>query len=148
MVAAFRFVPDRPAMIRIVTEDSDRYVRETAQGVLRGARAAVRVKSGAVRSRITMRQMRLNTAGVTYRVKAEHKRSMLEHEGAQEHDIRPRPRRRRRNGVMVFYWARVGQVVYRTYVRHPGTRGSKFLTRPLVLVAGSRGFRIDTNPVG
>lgn len=54
---------------------------------------------------------------------------MPHHDGSLPHIIRAR-----RGRVLRFEWR--GQVVFRQQVRHPGTRGTKFLTRALPFAAG------------
>lgn len=54
---------------------------------------------------------------------------MHEHDGTVPHIIRPRRRRALR-------FIAGGQVVFTRRVRHPGTRGSYFLTRALPLAGG------------
>ena len=53
-----------------------------------------------------------------------------EHDGTHPHIIRPRRRKALRFQVN-------GQVVFAQRVKHPGTRGSKFLTRALPLAGGN-----------
>lgn len=53
---------------------------------------------------------------------------MPHHDGSPPHIIRAR-----RAKALRFEWR--GQVVFRRQVRHPGTRGTKFLTRALPLAA-------------
>lgn len=53
---------------------------------------------------------------------------MPHHDGTPPHVIRAR-----RAKTLRFVWR--GQVVFRRQVRHPGTRGTKFLTRALPLAA-------------
>lgn len=55
--------------------------------------------------------------------------ALIEHDGTRPHIIRPHLRKRLRFKVK-------GRVVYATVVRHPGTRGSHFLTIPLRRYAG------------
>lgn len=72
------------------------------------------------------------------------KYAMPIHEGARAHTIRPR----NPDGVLRFYWARVGYVVYLKRVNHPGVGGTPFLTSSLADVARSLGFVVvrDLSP--
>lgn len=47
----------------------------------------------------------------------------MHHEGTIPHFIFPNTAK-----VLRFYWERVGRVVYRSFVRHPGTVANKYLT--------------------
>jgi hypothetical protein len=49
-------------------------------------------------------------------------------QGAAPHVIRPK----RKNGMLVFYWAKVGRVVHLRRVNHPGNRGYYWAERGLV----------------
>ena len=55
---------------------------------------------------------------------ADHPIALIHHEGSRPHVIRPR----REGGRLVFFSRRAGRVVYAKQVRHPGTKGTKFLT--------------------
>lgn len=126
--AAVREVP-----IQLVTP----MVRDTGRQVERGAKGMVRVQSGAVRAGISS-TLRVTGTRVTMRVAASHPRSLLEHDGAKAHPIEARL-----HGPMLrFYWAKVGRVVFFRRVSHPGTRGSHFLTSPLVLFGVRAGFKV------
>lgn len=43
---------------------------------------------------------------------------------------------------LVFYWRKVGRVVHRRSVNHPGTKAQPYLTDALLKVAPTRGFRV------
>lgn len=49
------------------------------------------------------------------------------HEGARPHKIAPRASNP--SGLLRFWWARVGVIVYRRSVNHPGNRPNPYLTR-------------------
>lgn len=54
------------------------------------------------------------------------KYALYVHEGTVSHPIRAKG-----NGRLVFYWPRVGAVVYVRAVQHPGTKPQRFLTEAL-----------------
>lgn len=60
--------------------------------------------------------------------------------GARRHLIRPTGDKK----WLRFYWRRVGHVVYRKQVNHPGQSGKGYLRIPLVAVATRYGFRVIT----
>lgn len=43
---------------------------------------------------------------------------------------------------LVFYWRRVGRVVRRSRVSHPGTTAQPYMTDALLRIAPARGFRV------
>lgn len=49
------------------------------------------------------------------------------HEGAKRHKIVPRASNP--SGLLRFWWGRVGAIVYRKSVNHPGNRPNPYLTR-------------------
>lgn len=61
--------------------------------------------------------------------------------GAGPHAIKPRKAK-----ALVFYWPRVGSVVVFSSVRHPGVRGTGFLTWSLA-DAGARSAQVVIEPV-
>lgn len=98
-----------------------------------GARSMVRVRTG--RLRASIRRNRGATKRHAYveviaggRARTFHY-TMFEHDGTRPHIIRPR-----RKKALRFHTA--GVVVFATKVRHPGTRGSRFLERALPLAGG------------
>ena len=56
------------------------------------------------------------------------------HEGTHPHVIKARP-----SGKMVFFWRKVGRVVFRDKVFHPGARANPFLVKALRSVFGGPG---------
>lgn len=62
--------------------------------------------------------------------------------GARRHYIPLTPKAKGK--WLRFYWRRVGRVVYRKQVNHPGQPGKGYLRIPLVLVATRHGFRVMT----
>ncbi len=112
-------------------------VRKIGQRVERGAKSTVRVKSGAVKGSIES-SLRTTRSKVTWTVGAYHRRSMLEHEGSPKHPIKMKPG----GPILTFYWERVGHVVHFPSVKHPGTKGSKFLTSPLRKQGAKGGFKV------
>jgi hypothetical protein len=58
--------------------------------------------------------------------------------GAKPHRIEPgRP-----PWALRFYWRKVGRVVYRSHVNHPGQSGKGWLTGPLTSEARRRGWKV------
>lgn len=134
---AVRIQLNRTAIRAVPIELVTPFIRDVGGQVERGARRAVRVRSGAVRASIRS-TFKISGTKVTKSISATHERAMLEHEGAKAHTIAQRP-----GGPMLrFYWTKVGHVVYFTRVNHPGTKGSKFLTSPLLLYGLRNGFTV------
>ena len=67
--------------------------------------------------------------------------SMALHEGARPHQIRPR----NPGGLLKFYWARAGRVVYFKSVNHPGIGGTPFLTSSMSDACRPLGFVVVRN---
>jgi hypothetical protein len=105
--------------------------------VLTDAKRTVRVDTGRLRaslnSKITVRLYTING-----RIGSRVKYSLVEHNGAKKHVIRAV-----RGQYMKFYWKKVGKVVWLRRVNHPGTRGSFYLTTPMIKLLPPRGFRVS-----
>lgn len=111
-------------------------VRKVTRRVESGARRKVNVSSGRTKASI-YRTVRTTPYTVTGKVGAESPWVLIEHDGAKPHIIRPRKAR-----ALRFYWKRVGSVVTFARVNHPGRKGSKFLTDPLVVEGPRHNFRV------
>lgn len=118
-------------------------VRKVGRQVERGARSTVRVKSGSVRNLIES-SLRTTRSKVIWTIGAYHRRSMLEHEGSLPHPIKMKPG----GPVLTFYWEKAGEVVHFASVKHPGTKGSKFLTTPLLKHGARSGFKVTITKGG
>ena len=119
----FLFVTDRGGP---VIRDLDRRMTR----VQFGARSLVRVRTGFLLSTIR-KQPGFSATSVYVDLVAGRPRSPLagiEEFGTPPHEIRARRRKSLR-------FVMNGQVVFRTRVMHPGTRGTHFLTRSLILAA-------------
>lgn len=95
-----------------------------------GARSRVRVRTGTLLSTIRKNPGR-SALGQYVDVKAGGRGAryvMIEHEGSRPHKIVARRRKMLR-------FVQNGQTVFRRSVNHPGTTGTFFLTRSLVLAA-------------
>ena len=136
---AVRLVLDRDAVRRIPLDLVSPLVRTVAQPVERGAKRTVRIRTGAVRAGIGSKT-RTTATKIVVKINSAHPRSMLEHNGAKPHKIplKPRPP----GPLLRFYWPKVGHVVFLRQVSHPGTKGSEFLTKPLVKHGEASGFRV------
>ena len=131
------FVPDIPAMENLSYQLASEITEDLARLVYGGAWKMVRVKTGATRRGITLTRKPERRFRVGWTVNATHKVSMIEHEGARRHKIKPR----RKGGMLVFHWDKVGRVVRLAQVDHPGRTGSKFLTTPLLMEGARMNFR-------
>jgi hypothetical protein len=83
-------------------------------------------RPGTLRDSIVVRLARGGPQGVSAIVGSEDPIALWHHEGTVPHVIVPRRRR-----WLVFYWRRVGAVVFAKRVNHPGTRPNRFLTNAL-----------------
>lgn len=138
---AVKIVLDREAVRRVPQDLVRPLVDKTARKVHRGALSTVRVRTGAVRAGIAVTRSTTATK-VSSTITAHHGRSLLEHEGSPRHPIRQRPG----GPLLTFFWRRVGRVVHFHSVKHPGTKGSKFLTKPLVKFGKRAGFEVTITP--
>jgi hypothetical protein len=132
-VGAVKFYPDEPGLF--VRDPDGPVFRDLERRMTRsqhGAQRMVGVSSGRLLS--TIRKQR----STYYRepavlVLAGSPRTtrylMAHHDGSHPHIIRARRRRALR-------FTAGGKVIFRTSVRHPGTRGTFFLTRALPLAGG------------
>lgn len=85
------------------------------------ARTKVNVRSGELRDSIGHRAWQEGPRA-RLRVFATAPHAKWVHDGTRAHEIRPRYAR-----ALRFYWPRVGGVVFRQRVWHPGYRGNPFL---------------------
>lgn len=60
--------------------------------------------------------------------------SVFVHEGTPPHTIKARPKKK-----LMFFWRKVGHVIFDDKVRHPGTRANPFLSSALRKVFGGPG---------
>jgi hypothetical protein len=114
--------PNGPVMRRLIQDGE--FVKDRAKQYVRvhkpvpGERRKRR--PGTLRDSIVKR---IRSAGVV-EVGSEDDIALIEHEGSHPHVITGNPR-------LVFFWPKVGRVVAFPKVNHPGTTGSKYLTRAL-----------------
>lgn len=83
-------------------------------------------RPGTLRDSIVVRLARGGPFGVSALVGSDDPIALWHHEGTVPHVIRPRNRR-----WLVFYWRRVGRVVFAKRVNHPGTQPNRFLVKAL-----------------
>lgn len=131
------FVPDKIAMDRefrswegMVGRDLNRRLRtlefRAQQTVGVSSPNPTRVyPGGALRTSIHIERETPTTEGLEGKVGSNRSYAKVHHEGSRPHVIVPR----RRGGVLRFWWAKVGRIVYRKRVNHPGTRPNPYLTR-------------------
>ena len=142
-MAEIRIRVDAQARNRIVTGLARDHVEATANLVAAGARSIVRPgKTGRVKGSIDVQQITVNSQRVRYAVLASNEHSVLEHQGARKHVIKPR----RRGGMLRFYWEKIGEDVAFPMVNHPGMKGTKFLVKPLEKFGKKRGYTITIVP--
>lgn len=116
--------PNGPVMRRLIQDGE--FVKDRARQYVR----VYKPLPGPVRKRRpgTLRDSivkRVRSAGVV-EVGSEDDIALIEHEGSKSHVIKARnvPK-------LVFFWPKRGQVVAFKQVTHPGTLGSKYLTKAL-----------------
>lgn len=83
-------------------------------------------RPGTLRDSIVSRLAVGGTHGLAVLVGSEDKMAMWHHEGTVPHVIAARRKPR-----LVFFWPRVGKVVYLKRVSHPGTQPNRYLTLAL-----------------
>lgn len=83
-------------------------------------------RPGTLRDSIVVRLARGGPNGVSALIGSDDPIALWHHEGTVPHVIVPRRARR-----LVFYWPRVGAVVFAKHVNHPGTRPNRYLTNAL-----------------
>jgi hypothetical protein len=134
---SFRFLPGEPKNFAY-TEPSIRndLQRRMKTRVLPAAKRFVGVDTGRLRANTREQSGVLATgpfsqvvSGWTGTQGGARSYVMPHHDGAPPHIIRAR----RPGGKLRFQWQ--GQVVFRAQVRHPGNRGTRFLTRALPYAA-------------
>lgn len=136
-MALIEYVNDDIACEIVSYRLADEITEDLARLVYSGAWKMVRVKTGATRRGISLTRKPTQRYRVGWTVNATHKISMIEHQGAKRHKIRPR----RKGGMLVFYWDKVGHVVHLPQVNHPGRTGSKFLSTPLLMEGARMNFK-------
>lgn len=119
-LARFSRSPDGPVM---------RDLMRRADRVQLGARVIVRKRTRALEKSIVKRPRPYAPRGPEVAIGSSLYYALWEHEGTPPHVIRPN-----RMKVLRFP-GRGGAIVFARTVKHPGTNGSHFLTRALVLAA-------------
>lgn len=117
-----------------------RLVSRACRRIEAGAKREVRVDTGRLRASIN-RKVVPKQYTVRGTVGSRVKYGLVEHDGAKRHHILPVKGR-----YLKFYWKKVGRVVWLRRVDHPGTKGSFFLTKPLVQFAPPMGFKVVLTP--
>lgn len=131
-LAALLRGPNGPVQRRMI-EDAE-LVRQEARrlvGVSRPdpvPRRGPQRRPGTLRDKIVKRAVSRG-GEVVWQVGAEDPIALFHHEGTEPHVIRAR-----RAPRLVFFWPRVGRVVYFRQVNHPGTRPNRFLTNALAVL--------------
>lgn len=90
--------------------------------VERAARRQVGVKTGKLRSSITVKNQTLTTYGQKYAVGSDLSYALLHHNGSRRHVILPV-----RAQNLVFF-SKTGKLVVTNKVNHPGTKPNRYLT--------------------
>ena len=101
------------------------------------AKRTVRVDTGRLRASLGTK-MRVWVWQVRGTVGSRVRYSLVEHNGAKRHMIFPR-----RKNALRFHWKKMGRVVILGSVNHPGTKGSFYLTTPMVRNLPKMGFRVQ-----
>lgn len=89
------------------------------------ARRAANRRTGRLRQNSRVRHDTSTATSDRYVIEFDEEYASYVDEGTRPHEIRPR----RPGGLLVFYWPKVGKVVFLPKVNHPGYKGSQFLTR-------------------
>lgn len=117
-----------------------RLVSRTCDDIRDSAKRRVQVRTGQTRATIRT-SIKVTTSHVRGTVESTKKQAMILHDGSKPHVILPRKKR-----ALAFYWKKIGQHVVLSGVNHPGTRGTRYLTIPLVAYGTARGFRVTLRP--
>lgn len=112
-------------------------VSRASRRVENEAKRTVRVDTGRLRSTINTK-MTIRVWVVKSRVGTRSKYGLVEHNGARKHPIHAV-----KGEFMKFYWKKAGRVVWFRSVNHPGTKGSFFLTTPMIRNLPAMGFRVE-----
>lgn len=123
-LAALINSPEGPAIRRtlivadmLISAAKPRIGYNEAKGPGLGARG------GAVHLRDTLvKRLVRDGRGISVWVGSSHPIARIHHEGTRPHEIVPKNGR-----FLVFYWPKVGRVVFLRRVQHPGTRPNPFL---------------------
>ncbi len=122
----------------VLNRAESEHVTPLAREVRTEARTLAQKRTGTMRNLIRTWNTSKTGWTVTHRVGTPMPYAIFPHSGTKAHDIYPR----NANGRLVFYWKRVGRVVSLKHVNHPGSKGSFFLTKPLLTRGTARGFRV------
>src|SRR5687767_3809947 len=114
-----------------------RLVSRACRLVQTDAKRTVRVDTGRLRASINTK-LKPTLYIVKGTVGSRVKYSLVEHNGAKKHTIRAV-----KGQYMKFYWKKAGKVVWMRRVNHPGTKGSFYLTTPMIKLLPPRGFRVS-----
>lgn len=120
------FVPDPVEYTKFTKDpngDIGQWLRKKGYQLQDLAQRSARKHSGALAASITS-DVLVDELGLYLRVGSALDYALIEHEGSRPHLIRPR------SGRMLRFVNR-GMVVYAHTVHHPGTKGSKYLSRHL-----------------
>lgn len=128
---------DLPQVQKAAMSPAIKLVSRACRRVEAEAKRTVRVDTGRLRASIGTK-MRVWKWQVRGRVGSRVSYSLVEHNGAKKHRIYPR-----RAKALRFYWKKVGRVVVLGGVNHPGTRGSFYLTTPMIRQLPKMGFRVE-----
>ena len=125
-MANYRLVFREPALRRYLESENGQvgdYLKKKGNQLTVLAKSYAGVRTGALRASIHMRHSR-DPRGQYIMVGSPLKYAKMHHEGTKPHMIYP-------NSAKVLRFVTKGQVVYANAVRHPGTKGTKFLTRAM-----------------
>lgn len=130
---------DRPGLTRTIQGEGRRVLRQRAPQVLNRARILAPVDTGRLRSSGKIEYSGFFTFRPKATVRFDVEYAEFVNDGTRPHVIRPRTAKALRFTVG-------GRVVYARVVRHPGTRGTRFLDRALREVLRPRGWDVDDQP--
>lgn len=119
--------PELDRLLKSSTGPVGRDLHRRGRKVATAARRQVGVRTGALKSSITVTHERTKT-GQQVKVGSDLDYALMHHQGTRPHVIIARPEK------MLRFTGRNGGVVYTHKVNHPGTAANKYLTDNMYLV--------------
>jgi len=121
-----------------ITEQARQLVTTTGEEVMVAAKVLAPKRSGLLAASIHMTPLSIRGLRVSTEVGSDQYYALIVHNGSRPHEIDAAP------GEVLY----LGPLGFATYVHHPGTRGTPYLTEPLQRVGHRLNFIVTSEHVG
>jgi hypothetical protein len=121
-----------------ITEQATQFVTKTAEEVMVAAKVMAPKRSGLLAASIHMTPLSVRGLQVSTEVGSDQYYALIAHNGSRPHEEHAAP------GEVLY----LGPLGFSTYVHHPGTRGTPYLTEPLQRVGHRLNFIVTPEHVG